>query len=111
MESSSNVTFTSDTSHLETSVARSDAWLDSTGRIHHTLDNKSDMKLPAIVPIVDRARTMDKDFSHTLTVTRTVEKPLSRWQKCFITLGKIFSGVIIAAIVLLILKIISKFRL
>lgn len=31
---------TADSSHLETSLAKSDAWVDSTGHLNHTLKNK-----------------------------------------------------------------------
>lgn len=31
---------TADSSHLETSLAKSDAWIDSTGMLNHTLKNK-----------------------------------------------------------------------
>lgn len=31
---------TADSSHLETSLAKSDAWIDSTGHLNHTLKNK-----------------------------------------------------------------------
>lgn len=101
----------SDTSHLETSIAESDAWVDTTGRLHHTLNNKSDEKLPAIVPVYDRVRTTDKDFFRTITVTRTVEKPLNKWQQSFIVLGKIFLGALAGIIIALLCKILIKFRL
>lgn len=39
----SEVSF-SDTSHLETSLAVSDAWIDSTKRLRHTLANKDSLK-------------------------------------------------------------------
>lgn len=100
----------SDTSHLETSVAESDAWVDTTGRLHHTLDNKSGEKLPVIVPVYDRVRSTDRDFSHTLTITRTVEKPLSWWQRCFITLGKVFLGILGATLIFFICKIAIRLR-
>ena len=80
-ESSSQIVFASDTSHLETSIAESDAWTDESGRIHHTLNNKSKEKLPAIVPIYDRARMLDERQIITITKTVKVEKELTWWQK------------------------------
>ena len=80
-ESSSQIVFASDTSHLETSIAESDAWTDESGRIHHTLNNKSKEKLPAIVPIYDRARMLDERQIITITKTVNVEKELTWWQK------------------------------
>lgn len=81
MESSSQIFFSPDTSHLETSVAESDAWTDEEGRIHHTLNNKSTEKLPAIVPVRDRARVRDEIQSIIVTQTVEVEKPLTWWQR------------------------------
>ena len=80
-ESSSQIVFASDTSHLETSIAVSDAWTDESGRIHHTLNNKSMEKLPAIVPIYDRARMLDERQIITITKKVEVEKELTWWQK------------------------------
>lgn len=79
-ESSSQIVFASDTSHLETSVAESDAWTDESGRIHHTLNNKSREKLPAIVPIYDRAIMLDERQIITITKNVEVEKELTSWQ-------------------------------
>ncbi len=99
-----------DTSHLETSVAESDAWIDTTGRLHHTLDNKSGERLPVIVPVYDRIRVSDKDSFHTITITREVERPLSWWQRCFITLGKVFLGILGAVVLFFICKIAIRLR-
>ena len=42
--------FPSDTSHLETSIAESDAWIDGDGNLNHSIRNKP-ASLPATVPI------------------------------------------------------------
>lgn len=71
-----------DTSHRETSLAESDAWVGADGFLHHNLRNKHgniDIHVP--VPehwIVDKAH---KEKATTLTNTVYVEKPLSRWQQ------------------------------
>lgn len=72
-----------DTSKLETSVAKSTAYLNEKGQICHTLENKSDRTLPAIVPV------HSKEFFHGVTsskkeaLTRIVykEKELTWWQR------------------------------
>ena len=40
-----------DTSRLETSVAKSTAFIDKNGHLRHTLENKSDRRLQAVVPV------------------------------------------------------------
>lgn len=98
VESSSQVTFATDTSHLETSVARSDAWLDTAGRIHHTLNNKSDSKLPVFVPILSTARVSDS--SHIITQIQTIEKPLTAWQNFRLKAFWVLAGIILLYIII-----------
>ena len=71
-----------DSSHLETSVASSDASVDSLGRLHHSLDNKP-VKLAAQAPVKDTftEKTETETTVKTETVTEYVEKPLTRWQE------------------------------
>ena len=54
----------SDSSHLETSVARSDAFIDSTGHLHHTLENKADSSLHVDVPVEEHFHTEQQQASH-----------------------------------------------
>lgn len=102
VESSSQVTFPTDTSHLETSVARSDAWVDTCGRIHHTLNNKYDSRLPVIVPIIDRARVSDN--TQTLTRVQIVERELTPWQSFRLKAFWWLAGIVLIAFSLIILK-------
>lgn len=71
-----------DTSHLETSVAESTAYVDSTGRLHHTLTNKP-TSIPYQVKIP--VRYIFNGVVHTRVETLTnyvkVEQPLSAWRK------------------------------
>nr|MCR5071217.1 hypothetical protein [Bacteroidales bacterium] len=48
VESSSAVLPADFRSHVETSIAESDAWVED-GLLHHTIHNRSDQQLPAIV--------------------------------------------------------------
>lgn len=70
-----------DTSHLETSVAESIAYVDSAGRLHHTLTNKP-TSIPYQVKIP--VRYIFNGVVHTKVETLTkyveVEKPLTWWQ-------------------------------
>lgn len=76
-------------SHLETSLAVSDAYVDSLG-LHHTLRNKED-SLAVTVPVAEHYHYESHDQqsdstsvhsdSEKETVTEYVEKPLTWWQK------------------------------
>lgn len=74
-----------DTSRLETSVAKSTAFIDKNGHLRHTLENKSDRRLQAIVPV--RTKTIyhgvvnNKTQAVKLTNTIYKEKELTSWQK------------------------------
>lgn len=95
-----------DSSHLETSVAVSDASVDSLGRLHHNLENKP-AKLSAKVSVKDEfhhkleiSKTEEKD-----TVTVYVEKELTPWQTFRLKAFWPLAGIIAAAVILLIVKI------
>lgn len=90
-----------DTSVLETSVARSEAFV-ADGKLHHTLTNK-DALLPVKITIPEKVHTelREKALVHREVVE--VEKELSRWQNFIQMLGY---GVLIACV----LWLINKFR-
>lgn len=77
-----------DSSHLETDFATSDAFVDSLGRLHHSLENKA---REIDIPVSGGALVSDTNHyeSHakidTLRVPQPypveVEKPLTGWQK------------------------------
>jgi len=70
---SHNIITTEKHSHLETSVAESDAEIDSLGMLHHTLVNKKD-SLKAKIQYVDRI--VYKDSIEIKEVPVEVEKPV-----------------------------------
>jgi len=72
-----------DTSRLETSLARSIAFIGGDGFLHHTLENKSEEKLPVVVPIHSKTIFTLVSDKHAEVITKYeyVEKPLSWWQK------------------------------
>jgi len=73
-----------DTSHRETSVAESDAWIDGQGLLHHTLRNKP-ARIPykAVLPERMHMTTVSNthEKAHIITKVVKVEKPLSAWQR------------------------------
>lgn len=97
----------SDFSHLETSVARSDAFIDSTGHLHHTLENKAGSSLHVDVPVEEHFHSEQQQASHAEkeTVIKEVEKPLSWWQKFWQVSGIVLWSLLGAGLVVLILKI------
>lgn len=82
LESDQAIVTVNDTSHRETSLAESDAWVGPDGLLHHNLRNKAgSICLHVAIPehwIVDRAH---KERADTIMRTVWVEKPLTRWQR------------------------------
>lgn len=105
-QSASNVT-TDTASHLETDVARSDAWLDSLGRLHHTLDNKP-VELPAQVPVKSHER--DNIVYRDRPVPYPVECELSRWEQVKMDFGGFALGALLVALCIAVIRLIKKFR-
>lgn len=94
-------------SHLETSVATSDAWIDREGNLHHFLNNKSGRFIPKTITIpykVHSEETYHK-LADSRVITVEVEKKLSFFQKTFIAMGKLMALLIVVCVVLLLLKI------
>lgn len=77
----------SDTSRLKTALAESVAWV-ADGRLHHDLWNRSDLRLPVMVPIMSRAVETNTGRLSDRVVTVEVEKKLSRWQQFWIRFGQ-----------------------
>lgn len=63
-----------DSSHLETSVAVSDAWVDSLSIFHHRLQNKADLQLKKEVPRKDKV--IEKVVYKEVPVIKEVEVPV-----------------------------------
>lgn len=89
-----------DTSVLETSVARSEAFV-ADGKLHHTLTNK-DALLPVKITIPEKVHTELREKAMVVRQTIEVEKELSRWQNFIQMLGY---GVLIACVLWLINKV------
>lgn len=94
-----------DTSYLETTVAKSSAFIDNRGKICHTLTNKSDAIIPIKVTIPMRLHSEEKGLTRYLKQVERVEveKELSRWQRFLQGLGW-------TALIAIVLWIINKVR-
>lgn len=79
VESSTNILPIGSISHLETSLAESDAWVDSLG-LHHSINNK-ERDFGVKVPYPTRTIVAKAETQQIQTLTRTVEKPLTFWQQ------------------------------
>ena len=91
-------------SHLETSVAESDAEIDSLGLLHHTLVNKKD-SLTSKIQYIDKI--VYRDSIEIKEVPVEVEKPVPYIPK-FYQFTFAFFGIFVLFIVV---KIIRKFRI
>ena len=84
-----------DTSHLETSVAWSEAYV-ADGKLHHTLTNK-DALIPVKITVPEKVHSemREKAMVWKQTEIVEVEKELSKWQNFIQMLGY---GVLIACV-------------
>lgn len=83
LEKDQAITQVGDTSRLETSVARSEAFVDSTGRMHHSLENKHENSLTATVPVKAEFvfHGITQNNTASLIKTQYRDNPLNWWQK------------------------------
>lgn len=99
-----------DTSHLETSLAISEAWFNA-GMLNHTLVHK-DVSIEKKVEMPEKHTQKDSVIVSIREVVKEVpvevEKPLNAWQSFRMTLGTL---ALIALALWLILKIVKKFLL
>lgn len=88
-----------DTSRLETSVAKSMAFVNDKGHICHTLENKRE-KLPVLVPVTSTIihTGVTSNATQTLTKIEYRDKPLTWWQNLRI---RAFWGLLVAVVLLL----------
>lgn len=95
VEHTQQVTF-EDSSHLETSLAISDARIMADGRLFHSLKNKTNF-LQDSIPSLEKETVVTKDsiIAVEKIVEVEVEKELSKWQKILISLGYIGIGFIL----------------
>lgn len=78
----------SDTSHLETGLAQSTAYVKD-GQLHHTLSNKAGTVVPISLTIHERARTSEKGVIQRVEAVEyiEVEKELNGGQRFLMGLG------------------------
>ncbi len=95
VEHTQQVTF-EDSSHLETSLAISDARIMADGRLFHSLKNKTNF-LQDSIPSLEKETVVTKDSIITVEkiVKVEVEQELSKWQKILISIGYIGIGFIL----------------
>lgn len=93
-----------DTSHLETSVAISDAWVDADNNLNHTLKNKSDAPLKAKIDTCFVVEYVDKFQEVPIVQEVKVEVPyIPKWCWIIMMYAALMAGITI-------MKIIGRFR-
>lgn len=88
-----------DTSRLSTTYAESEAYVKS-GKLHHTLRNKSEAVIPLKIQIPVQYVNATKINARNVREIVEVEKQLSKWQQFIMTFGYIAFGVIIGWLLL-----------
>ena len=82
LEKDQAIVHVGDTSRRETSLAVSEAWVDSTGFIHHNLENKAGhFRVVVSIPSYYIFNEVTKEKAEYLTKIEYCEKDLSWWQK------------------------------
>lgn len=92
-------------SHLETSMAISDAWIDTTGELHHTLDNiPQRIQIPKViyVPVTDTNHSELHSSDNTKVVE--VERNFHWWEESLMSFGAITLIVLLIYIVITIVR-------
>ena len=99
-----------DTSHLETSLAISEAWVNA-GKLNHTLTHK-DAKIEQTIPVPEKHTQKDSVIVSIKEVVKEVpvevEKPLNAWQSFRMSVGTI---TLIALLLWAVIKILKKYLL
>lgn len=84
LESDQAIVHVGDTSHRETSVAESDAWIGTDGMLHHNLRNRPEARIPFTLKLPEHwlytGVTNTKEHEHLAVKEVEVEKPLSKWK-------------------------------
>lgn len=95
----------SDTSHLETDYAVSDAFVRPDGKLYHDLRNKPQQK-PINVPVevTDTTTTQKIERQKRERIEIPVPMPLTWWQRFWLTSGKIGWGLLAGAIIGIIIR-------
>lgn len=81
LEKDQAIVHVGDTSRRETSLAKSEAWVDSTGFLHHTLENKpGHFRVTISIPSYYIFNEVTREKSEYLTKIEYMDKPLPAWK-------------------------------
>lgn len=85
LESDQAIVHVGDTSHRETSIAESDAWIGKDGMLHHNLRNKPEARISYAFKLPEHwlytGVTNTKEHERGIIKREYAEKPLSWWQR------------------------------
>ena len=96
-----------DSSHLETTVAISNAKIDSTGMLHHSLKNK-DVNLKK--EIIYKDKIIEKKIEVEKEVPVKVEVPVRYVPEYYKKINVLFWGIISIIVIFIVLKVYFKLR-
>lgn len=95
-----------DSSHLETSVAESTAYIDSLGFLHHSLENKKGSTVSTTVPVEEHFHSEQEQETHQEehheSTIEYIPRELTWWQTFWIRSGQIFWALLSGALLALI---------
>lgn len=95
----------SDTSHLETEYAASDAFIRSDGKLYHNLRNKPQQKSQNIsLQVTDTSTMQTIDRQEHERIEVPVSMPLTVWQRFWLASGKVGWGMLVGACVAFIIR-------
>lgn len=93
-----------DSSHVETDLAFSDAWISEDGVLHHLIENKpGQLKGNALVPHTTERSNQEAVKIREVPVPEPypveVERELTRWEKAKMEVGGVAMGVVVAMVI------------
>ena len=97
------VAIPADSSHIETSVAISDAWVDSLSILHHRLRNRAGFELQKEVVYQDRI--IEKSVDREVPVIKEVEKTVEVVPAYYKWVNGLFWGIIGIFVIFILIKV------
>ena len=101
-----------DSSHLETSVAESTAYIDSLGFLHHSLENKKGSTVSTTVPVEEHHHTevqqQTHEEEHHESIIEYIPRELTWWQKFWMSSGKVLWAMLAGALLFFLIRLYFK---
>lgn len=102
-EKDNAVVMDSDTSRLETSLAKSEAWV-TDGQLNHTLEHKPAARIEKLIAVPIYLHSTESNSIARQVVVKEVEKDLTNWQSFRLVLGSLVLILIVFWFILFIVR-------